>query len=38
MIYYKKRKGNMIMIGKVDAYITLKKNNTSIEVELDTPQ
>lgn len=25
------------MIGKVDAYITLKKNNTSIEIELDTP-
>ena len=25
------------MIGKVDAYIILKKNNTSIEIELDTP-
>ena len=36
-MYYKKRKGSIIMIGKVDAYITLKKNNTSIEIELDTP-
>lgn len=25
------------MIRKIDAYITLKKNNTSIEIELDTP-